>query len=519
MSSLADRLNAFVLEIQQDLAGMDIDLSPSAQALGKDNTLAVLHNVLGVVSPRNVEQTQKVVVAANRHQIPLYPISRGKNLGYGQMTPYKPNQVVLNLKYLSTIREYDPRFGEVVIETGVTQKQLAEFLKQKSAPFWLDVTGASPEASVVGNAIEGGFGHTPLGDHRKHILDMEVIFSDGTLLTTGEMPSIGPDLAQLFVQSNFAIVTAIRIPLFPIPPKTLTYLLLFSTQADFFKGLSILVDFRTKGLLNSLVHVANATRSYLTSQYTKRTGPDVPINEEQCLEIVNRKNFIRIGSWAACGAIYGYPAELDEKARVLKKAFKGFAKIKFFSDADILRLDKLLNWEFLKRFAWIQRIKRSFTTIKALHGLLRGEPSNEPTENLFAGMAAADHEKFGLAWFGPVLPATVEDVRTVLGTARTIFDKYEFLMPVTLTLMTHKKMVALFSISFDRSSPLDIQRAHDAYHELVAAVQAKGYYPYRLGILSHFDATITVQKADILSMLKKTFDPNNVIAPGRYNRI
>lgn len=519
MSSLADRLNAFVLDIQPALASADIDLSPSAQVLGKNNTLGVFHNVLGVVSPRNVEQTQKVIVAANRHQIPLYPISRGKNLGYGDMTPYKADQVILNLKYLNTIREYDARFGEVVIETGVTQKQLTEFLKQKNAPFWLDVTGASPEASVVGNAVEGGFGHTPLGDHRKHILDMEVILSDGTLLTTGEMPSIGPDLSQLFVQSNFAIVTAIRIPLFPIPPKALTYLLLFSTQADFFKGLSILVDFRTKGLLNSLVHVANATRSYLTSQYTKRTGADMPMNDDQCLDIINRKNFIRIGSWAAVGAIYGYPAELQEKAQVLKKAFKGIAKIKYFSDAEVHWIDKLLNLSCFKSIAWIQRIKRSFVTIKALHGLLRGQPSEEPTENLFVGMALADYDRFGLAWFGPVLPATVEDVRTVLSTARTVFDKYEFLMPVTLTLMTHKKMVALFSISFDRLNPSDVQRAHDAYHELVAAVQAKGYYPYRLGILSHFDTTVTLQKAEVLSLLKKMFDPNNVIAPGRYNRL
>src|ERR1035441_6815189 len=35
------------------------------------------------VAPENVEQVQKVVKIANRYKIPIYPVSTGKNLGYG----------------------------------------------------------------------------------------------------------------------------------------------------------------------------------------------------------------------------------------------------------------------------------------------------------------------------------------------------------------------------------------------------------------------------------------------------
>src|ERR1700734_2110790 len=39
------------------------------------------------VAPEGVEQVQKVVRIANRYKIPIYPVSTGKNLGYGGSAP------------------------------------------------------------------------------------------------------------------------------------------------------------------------------------------------------------------------------------------------------------------------------------------------------------------------------------------------------------------------------------------------------------------------------------------------
>src|SRR5271169_6129934 len=39
------------------------------------------------VAPDNVEEVQKVVKIANRYKIPIYPISTGKDLGYGGCAP------------------------------------------------------------------------------------------------------------------------------------------------------------------------------------------------------------------------------------------------------------------------------------------------------------------------------------------------------------------------------------------------------------------------------------------------
>jgi len=49
------------------------------------------------VAPYTVEQVQAVMKAANEHKIPVYPISTGKNLGYGGSAPNLSGSVVLDL--------------------------------------------------------------------------------------------------------------------------------------------------------------------------------------------------------------------------------------------------------------------------------------------------------------------------------------------------------------------------------------------------------------------------------------
>ena len=57
------------------------------------------------VAPSSVEEVQAIVRIANRYRIPLYPISTGKNLGYGGSAPALSGSVVLDLKRMNRILE------------------------------------------------------------------------------------------------------------------------------------------------------------------------------------------------------------------------------------------------------------------------------------------------------------------------------------------------------------------------------------------------------------------------------
>ena len=39
------------------------------------------------VAPASVEEVQAIVRLANEHKTPLWPVARGKNLGYGTAAP------------------------------------------------------------------------------------------------------------------------------------------------------------------------------------------------------------------------------------------------------------------------------------------------------------------------------------------------------------------------------------------------------------------------------------------------
>src|SRR5262245_51225054 len=70
------------------------------------------------VAPASVEEVQQVVRVANQYRIPLYPISTGKNLGYGGSAPSYTGSVVLDLKRMNRILEVDDRRHFAVVEPG-----------------------------------------------------------------------------------------------------------------------------------------------------------------------------------------------------------------------------------------------------------------------------------------------------------------------------------------------------------------------------------------------------------------
>ena len=68
------------------------------------------------VAPHSVEEVQAVVKIANAFKVPIYPISTGKNLGYGGSAPALTGSVVLDLKRMNRILEVDERNAYAVVE-------------------------------------------------------------------------------------------------------------------------------------------------------------------------------------------------------------------------------------------------------------------------------------------------------------------------------------------------------------------------------------------------------------------
>ena len=181
-------------------------------------------HILGVAKPHNIKDVQAIVDWANRHHIKLYPLSTGRNWGYGGGNPVEEDCLIVDMGDMDQIRNFDPDLGSITLQPGVTQGDLYHFLTDHSYPFFEPVTGSSPHCSLIGNALERGYGVTPITDHFQGITEVKAVLADGSIYQ-GQLDQMGvessklakwgagPYVEGLFSQGNFGIVVEATIKL------------------------------------------------------------------------------------------------------------------------------------------------------------------------------------------------------------------------------------------------------------------------------------------------------------------
>ena len=143
-----------------------------------------------VVSPRGVADVQGIMRLCNEFEIPVWPFSIGRNVGYGGAAPRVPGSIGLDLgRHMNKILEVDVDGAYALVEPGVTFFDLHKYLVDnnlRDGPqgLWLDVPDLGG-GSILGNAVERGVGYTPYGDHWMMHSGLEVVLPSGELVRTG----------------------------------------------------------------------------------------------------------------------------------------------------------------------------------------------------------------------------------------------------------------------------------------------------------------------------------------------
>jgi len=184
----------------------------------------------GALAPVSTEQVQQIVRIANKYRIPIYPISTGKNLGYGGSAPAYSGSVVLDLKRMNRIIEVNEQHAFALVEPGVSYFDLYRYIQDHKLKVWIDCPDPG-WGSVMGNALDRGGGYTS-ANYRNHFdshCGMEIVLPNGELLRTGmgAIPNAqtwqqyksgcGPWIDGIFSQSNFGVVTKMGFWLMPEP--------------------------------------------------------------------------------------------------------------------------------------------------------------------------------------------------------------------------------------------------------------------------------------------------------------
>jgi 4-cresol dehydrogenase (hydroxylating) flavoprotein subunit len=107
-------------------------------------------------------------------------------------------------------------------------------------------------------------------------------------------------------------------------------------------------------------------------------------------------------------------------------------------------------------------------------------------------------------------------VRELTSLSSEILLRHGFEPQISLTLLTPRMTCCIVSISFDRDAPGEDERAKACYDEVSERCMAVGFHPYRSGIQGDFQAHQSASYRSFTQRLKDAIDPNQILAPGRY---
>jgi 4-cresol dehydrogenase (hydroxylating) len=501
-------------------------------------TYATDHRITTIVRPADAEQVAAVLRLAQAESMAVYPVSAGKNWGYGSRTPANDAAVLLDLSGMDAIIEVDDELGTATVEPGVTFRQLAAVLAEQGNRWFLSVPGTTPDASLIGNLVERGWGFGPYSDRFANSCGLQVVLPDGEIVETGHARfpgsrsaaayrwGAGPSTDGLFTQSNLGVVTRATIFLAPVPPHYASFLYHVDDE-DRFEGLvDALRGLRMAGIIRTNFKVQNTYRMLMERERLPLvTGDDQAILPDE--RITELKQQHGLGTWNGLGALYCWSDEqLRAEEAIVRAALEPWVDAIVFLDEHVIQDEVTLQASIKADTGYdISRLRDHYydhtrmlgnVTGKGVHGAYWRMPDPSPSGQPY-DESDLDTDRVGFIWVDPIVPFTGHDMREAAALAASVQAKHGFEPNLGFNCVTERAVTMTLALVYNRDQPGSDERAGACARELAAAMQDAGFSLGRLttltmDVLDGADAGSRTMQAKI----KAALDPNGVLAPGRY---
>lgn len=477
----------------------------------------------------------EVMRIAAKTKVAVYPISTGHNWGYGTSLPARDDCVIVDLSGMRKIVHFDPELGVVTVEPGVTQAMLADFLDAGNHPFLVPVTGGGPQCSLLGNALERGYGITPYTDHFAAVTDLEAVLADGSIYRTALREAGGEDLARLFkwglgaystglfTQSGFGIVTRMTIALARRPECV--KVCFFSLKEDALLEPAVeairSVISRLPGTIGG-INLMNRHRVLaMSAPYpAERIGTDGLIPDAVIQELGRQ---YQVFPWTGFGTVYGTRRVVAAAQKEIKAALGGKAsRLIFISPNGARALSRLAGW--LPGAAGQRLGSTSNTLAKALE-LVNGRPNEtalplaywrNPNPPQGASLDPS-RDGCGLIWYAPLVPMRPAAIRSYADMVKRVTEAHGIEPLITFTSISDKLFDSTVPIIFRRDDAQAVSRATKCYENLLQEGRLSGFFPYRVGINTMpLIASLQSDSLRFHARLRQALDPDNLVSPGRY---
>ncbi|MBV9194508.1 MAG: FAD-binding oxidoreductase [Solirubrobacterales bacterium] len=458
-----------------------------------------------VVMPETVAEIQEIVRIAGRRGVPLWTHSTGRNNGYGGPAPRVKGSVIVSLRRMNRVLEINEELGYAVVEPGVRWFDLYEAIQSGGHRLMLSVADLG-WGSVVGNTLDHGVTYMPYGVDMGMQCGMEVVLASGEVMRTGmgAMPGnrawhvykrgLGPTPDQLFMQSNFGIVTKMGVWLMPYPEVYMPLWLRCWRDDDLGPLMDTLRTLMLDGTIRMVPQVMNTI--LLGSVMSKRerwyTG-DGPIPDD----VIDRMaRELEIGRWIMRFALYGDEAVVDHRFAKITRAFE--------------RIEGAEVWGAKCAPEDIPMLEHPAERIQG------GVPNLD--WNNMTGWYGGEHG--GHIGFSPVAPMTGRDALALRDLLRGMVQDAGLDYIVGILPINARSFIHITMVIFDVASEAQTRSAYDVSRQLVREAAKLGYGEYR----AHLDfmdlAAEQYSFGDhayrrFCETLKDALDPIGILSPGK----
>jgi 4-cresol dehydrogenase (hydroxylating) len=402
---------------------------------------------------------------------------------------------------------WDEHWPSAVLKPGSVEEvqEAVRIAGRFRVPLWASIPDLG-WGSVIGNALDHGFGYLPEGDHAASQCGMEVVLADGSLLRTGmgamngnhawhaHRRGFGPAVESLFMQSNYGIVTKMGKWLTPRPEVYAPVAIRAYREADLealvdgFRPLLLDGTVRNLPLLGMMMGPAAMTKT--REQWQPGGGP---LTEAFYRRVMDE---LGTGYWNLRTALYGPEAVVDVQLARIRETFAGADGVEVtarkLAGADVSEETVILHPD---------RVQAGIPGLRLLDIL-----------GWWGGTG-------GHLDFSPVAPLRGADVRALTRLIRPEVERAGLdFWPGAV--MTPRSFVYVCPLLYDAANESQARAAHDVYRRLVKLTAEAGYGLYR-GHLSFMDDIADAYSFGGHAMrrlqetLKDALDPDGILSPGK----